>query len=111
MAPVTFHSHHPFIICFLILTLSCNISFLLSIYYLFFLPFKFRTFLSDIFLKANSSSVPKQSNRKNDGSADHRASIGERNRSSMLNNCYYKKKTGKKDHKEAYSLMLNRARS
>ena len=29
----------------------------------------------------------------------------------MLNNCYYKKKTGKKDHKEAYSLMLNRARS
>jgi hypothetical protein len=29
----------------------------------------------------------------------------------MLNNCYYKKTTGKKDHKEPYSLMLNRARS
>jgi len=29
----------------------------------------------------------------------------------MLNNCYYKKKAGRKEHKDPYSLMLNRARS
>jgi hypothetical protein len=43
---------------------------------------------------------------ENNDYADHRASIDERNRSSMFNNCYYKKKTGKKDHKEPYSLLL-----
>ena len=46
-----------------------------------------------------------------DDSAVCHASIGERNRSSMFNTCYYKKKTGKKDHKEPYSLMLKGARS
>ena len=46
-----------------------------------------------------------------DDSAVCHASIGERNRSSMFNTCFYKKKTGKKDHKEPYSLMLKGVRS
>ena len=51
------------------------------------------------------------SKQQEDDSAVRHASIGERNRSSMFNNCYYKKKTGKKDHKELYGLMLKGARS
>jgi len=50
------------------------------------------------------------SKQQEDDSAVRHASIGERN-SSMFNNCYYKKKTGKKDHKELYGLMLKGARS
>ena len=36
------------------------------------------------------------SKQQEDDSAVRHASIGERNRSSMFNNCYYKKKTSKK---------------